>query len=238
MSGEDNSNNEVMMELMKSMFSSMSNQFNTNMSDMNNNINNNMNSLREDIINNNEVVNARFESLQERIASRAGSHAVSPSTLAAKLNTKVGSELVGLAMDSPRASSRVLSSRHLAVTLTAIIPVVIVPTVLKTPPLCLTVPGIESSPSYLDPPLSVTSITVLGSPESLETVIKVAVRTSGSIYDITPTVESSHATEELPMNICPDMDTVEHNEKNSVILCDFHDQLSHCTVLGEQYIFL
>jgi len=39
-----------MMELMKSMFSGMS--------DMNNNINNNMNSPREDIINNYEVVSA------------------------------------------------------------------------------------------------------------------------------------------------------------------------------------
>ena len=49
MSGEDNSNNEAMMELMKSMFSDMSNNMNS--------MNNNMNSLREDIINNNEVVN-------------------------------------------------------------------------------------------------------------------------------------------------------------------------------------
>ena len=118
----------------------------------------------------------------------------------------------------------------------------------------------------MDPPLSVTNISVLGSPESLVTVIKVQVRTSGSLYDITPTVESSHATEELPMDICPDMDTVEHNDKNSVILCDLATQLNnwgthirfslkttfvvtstnisltiamrHCTVLGEQYIFL
>jgi len=70
-------------------------------------------------------------------------------------------------------------------------------------------------------------------------VIKVAVRTSGSLYDITPTVESSHATEELPMDICPDIDTMEHNDKNSVILCDFHDQLSNSTQqLGYPYPIL
>jgi len=91
----------------------------------------------------------------------------------------------------------------------------------------------------MDPLPSATNISVLGSPESLETVIKVAVRTSGSLYDITPTVESSHATEELPMDICPAIDTMEHNDKNSVILCDFHDQLSNSTQqLGYPYPIL
>jgi len=91
MSGEDNSNNEAMMELMKSMFSSMSD------------MNHNMNNLIEDIINNYEVVNARFESLQDKINLRAISRAVSPSTLAAKLNAKIKVEPVDLVTDMPRA---------------------------------------------------------------------------------------------------------------------------------------
>ena len=84
-----------MMELMKSMFSSMS--------DMNHNMNNNMNNLIEDIISNDEVVNARFESLQDKINLRAISRAVSPSTLAAKLNAKIKVEPVHVVTDMPRA---------------------------------------------------------------------------------------------------------------------------------------
>ena len=57
------------------------------------------------------------------------------------------------------------------------------------------------------------NISVLESPESLETVIRIPVRTTGSLYDITPAVDSSHAkfTEELPMDISPDMVTEELN---------------------------
>jgi hypothetical protein len=80
-----------MMELMKSMFSSMSD------------MNHNMNNLIEDIINNYEVVNARFESLQDKINLRAISRVVSPSTLAAKLNAKIKVEPVDLVTDMPRA---------------------------------------------------------------------------------------------------------------------------------------
>ena len=170
------------------------------------NMNNIMNSLKTDMNKNNQDFNERFEALHE------------------KIDTK--SRLFS------RASSRALSSRHLAVTLTATIPVVIVPTVLKTLPLCLTVPGIESSPSYIDSTLSVTNTSVLGSPESLETVIKV-------LNDITPTVESNHATEELPMDISPDMVTEELNNKESVIVCDFNHQLSVSTQqLGYPYSIL
>jgi len=56
-----------MMEMMKLMQTNMGNE-----------MNNNMYSLRGDIINNNEVVNARFESLQDKINSRTNSRAVSP----------------------------------------------------------------------------------------------------------------------------------------------------------------
>ena len=135
-------------------------------------------------------------------------------------------------------SSRALSSRYHAVTLTAIIPVAMVP-VLKTLPLCLTVPAIECSPIRVDSTLSVTNISVLGSPESLEIVIKVPVYTAGSLYDIAPTTESYHATEELPTDIDPDMDTEELNNKESVIICDFNDQLSVSTQqLGYPYPIL
>ena len=108
MSGEDNNDNANIMELMKSMFSSMSDQFNSNMNDMDHNISNNMNSIRDDMNSNNDMVNARIESLQERIASRVGSRAVSPSTLAAKLNNRIK-------VDTPRAyalqSSRTMRMR-------------------------------------------------------------------------------------------------------------------------------
>ena len=173
-----------------------------------NNVNSKMNSLKADLKN----INEKVGSLQaEGIATREENLATREELLA-RIDTK--SRL------SSRASSRALSPRHLAVTLMATIPVVIVPTVLKTPPLCLSVPGIESSPSYVDSTLSVINISVL------ETVIRVPVLTTGSLYDITPSVESNHATEELPMDI---MVTEELNDKKSVILCDFHDQLSNST---------
>ena len=52
---------------------------------------------------NNDMANARFESVQERIASRAGSRAVSPSTLQAKLKAKIKAEPIDLATGTPRA---------------------------------------------------------------------------------------------------------------------------------------
>lgn len=108
--------------------------------------------------------------------------------------------------------------------------------VLKTPPLCLKVPTIESSPIHVDPTLPVTNISVLKLPESLETVIGVPVRITESQYDITLTVESSHASEELSLDISSHMDAKEHNDKESVILCDFNDQLSDSTQqLGYPY---
>ena len=54
-----------------------------------------------------------------------------------------------------------------------------------------------------------------------------------------PTTESYHATEELPTDIDPDMDTEELNNKESVIICDFNDQLSVSTQqLGYPYPIL
>ena len=50
---------------------------------------------------------------------------------------EVLSRIAARSRASSRASYRALSSRHFAVTLTATIPVVTVPTLLKTPPLCL-----------------------------------------------------------------------------------------------------
>ena len=61
MSGEDNNDNISMMEMMKLMLTNMGNE-----------INSNMNNLRDDMNMNNDMANARFESVQERIASRAG----------------------------------------------------------------------------------------------------------------------------------------------------------------------
>ena len=182
-----------------------------------NNVNSKMNSLKADLKN----INEKVGSLQaEGIASREENLATRDEVLA---------RIAARSRASSRVSSRALSSRHLAVTRTATIPVFIVPTVLKIPPLRLTVPGIESSPSHIDSTLSVTNTSVLGSPESLETVIKVPVRTTGSLYDIAPTTESNHATEELPMDISPDMVTEELNSKESVIVCDFNHQLSVST---------
>jgi hypothetical protein len=181
-----------------------------------NNINNNMNSLKTDMNKSNQAFNDNVKKLQ------AGNIAIREEVLA-----------------RIAARSRALHTRQLAVTLTATFPVVTVPTVLKTPPLCFTVPGIESSPSHIDSTLSMTSISVLESPESLETVIRIPVRTTGSLYDITPVVESNHATEELPMDISPDMVTEELNNKESVIVCDFNHQLSVSTQqLGYPYPIL
>ena len=61
MSGEDNNDNISMMEMMKLMLTNMGNE-----------INSNMNNLRDDMNMNNDMANARFESVQERIASQAG----------------------------------------------------------------------------------------------------------------------------------------------------------------------
>ena len=157
----------------------MSDQFNSYINDMNHNINNNMNSIRDDMNMNNDMVNARIESLQERIASRAGSRVVN------RLNGSLQTEGIATREEllaridtksrlSSRASSRALSSRHLAVTLMATIRVVIVPTVLKTSPLCLSVSGVESSPSYVDSTLSVINISV--SDQGTSTYYRVTIR--------------------------------------------------------------
>ena len=110
MSGEDNNDNTSMMEMMKLMFTNMGNEINSNMNNLSNDINNvrddmnmNINNVRDGMSMNNDMVNAKFESLQERIASRAGSRAVSPSTLAAKLKAKIKVEPIDLATDTPRA---------------------------------------------------------------------------------------------------------------------------------------
>ena len=99
MSGEDNNDNTSMMEMMKLMLTNMGNEINSNM----NNLSNNINNVRDDMNMNNDMVNARIESLQERIASRVGSRAVSPSTLASKLNARIKVEPIDLATDTPRA---------------------------------------------------------------------------------------------------------------------------------------
>jgi len=97
MSGEDNNGNTSMMEIMKLMLNNMDNEININM----NNLSNDINNARDDMNMNNDMVNARIVSLQERIASRAGSRAVSPSTLATKLKAKIKVEPIDLATDTP-----------------------------------------------------------------------------------------------------------------------------------------
>lgn len=97
MSCEDN-NNTSMMEMMKMMLTNMGNEINNNI----NNIKEDINSIKEDIISNNDLVNTRFESLQEKIASRttsrANSRAVTPSALTARLND----DTVVSALEMPR----------------------------------------------------------------------------------------------------------------------------------------
>jgi hypothetical protein len=89
--------------MMRLMLTNMSNEFYSSVNDINHNMNNNMNSLREDMNNNNNIMNARIESLQERMASRTNSRAVSPSTLALKLDAKVKMEPIDLVTGTPRA---------------------------------------------------------------------------------------------------------------------------------------
>jgi hypothetical protein len=135
-----------------------------------------------------------------------------------------------------KASSRATSSKHLtlrhAVTPTATIPVATVPiivTALETPPVCLTVSDIECCSTPMEPILSMTNIIAIQSPQPLESMIEVPVRTTTSLYDITPPFKSNHASEAIPMDDNPNMDADERNHKVLVSFSDFNDQYTNST---------
>ena len=155
-----------------------------------------------------EAIKDKFESLQVDTRSRASS----------------------------RASSRAKRSKHLtlrhAVTPTATIPVAAVPvivTTLKTPPLCFAVPDNKSSPTPMELILSVTNIIAIESPQPLESMIEVPVRTTTSLYDITPPFKSNHASEAMPMDDNPNMDADDCNHKVLVNFNDFNDEYTNST---------
>ena len=171
MSGQDSSTaaSSMMeaMQAMQAMFIQMDNKLNDN----NNTIINNMNKS-------NEAINDKFESLQA-------------------INAATREELLQKFDIRYRASSRATSSKHLtlrhAVTPTATILVATLPiivTVLETPPVCLTVSDIECCSTPMEPILSMTNIIAIESPQSLESMIEVPVRTTTPLYDITPPFKS------------------------------------------------
>ena len=170
-------------------------------------INNVKNELNNNINSNSQAVNDKFEIIQaENAASRE------------KLLTRINDR----SRLSSRASSRLSSSKQLTLghadILTATIPVATVPiiiTALKTPPLCFAVPGNETSPTHIEPILSVTNITVLESPQQpVETMIEVPVRTSTSPYDVTPPFKSNHASEAVPTDDSPSMHVDDFNDQH------------------------
>ena len=117
-------------------------------------------------------------------------------------------------------------------TLAATIPVVTAPiivTVLKAPPLCFAVSDNETSPTRMEPILSLTNITVLDSQQPLGTMIEVPVRTSASSSDITPSFKSGHISEVVPTVDGPSMDADERNHKVLVSFNDFNDQYTSST---------
>ena len=170
-------------------------------------INNSMNDFRNDINSLRNEINSNSQTIQaENAASRE------------KLLTRINDR----SRLSSRASSRLSSSKQLAlghaVILTATIPVATVPiiiTALKTPPLCFAVPDNETSPTRMEPILSVTNITVLESPQQpVETMIEVPVRTSTSPYDVTPPFKSNHASEAVPTDDSPSMHVDDFNDQH------------------------
>jgi hypothetical protein len=176
----------------------------------NNTIINNMNKS-------NEAINDKFESLQA-------------------INAATREELLQKIDMRYRASSRAISSKHLtlrhAVTPTATFPVATVPiivTVLETPPVCLTVSDIECCSTPMEPILSMTNIIAIESPQPLESMIEVPVRTTTPLYDITPPFKSNHASEAIPMDDNPNMDADGRNHKVLVSFNDFNDQYTNST---------
>ena len=81
----------------------------------------------------------------------------------------------------------------------------------------------------MEPILSVTDITVLESPQSFEAMIDVPVRTTTSLYDITPSNKSDHAFEAISLDDKPNMDADGHNDRKSVSFNDINDQHTNST---------
>ena len=75
-----------------------------------------------------------------------------------------------------------------------------------TPQPYLTIPNMDCCSTRMEPILSVTDITVLESPQSFEAMIDVPVRTTTSLYDITPSNKSDHAFEAISLDDKPNMD--------------------------------
>ena len=149
-------------------------------------------SLRADMLTNNNTIinntnksNEAIEAIKEKLESLQVVNAATREGLLQKFDMRY------------KASSRATSSKHLtlrhAITLTATIPVETVPiivTVLETPPVSLTVSDIECCSTPMEPILSMTNIIAIESPQSLESMIEVPVRTTTPLYDITPQFKS------------------------------------------------
>ena len=228
MSGEDKStnNNTDMMTAILEAINNSKNEFHEKFE-----------SLKNDNNNNNKDINDKFEIIQDKFVFMKAENAVYREGLLARIDSR--SRL------SSRVCSRATSSKQLAlghaVILTATIPVAPVPiiiTALKTPPLCFAVSDNETSPTRMEPILSVTNITALDSQQLLETMIEVPVRTSTSPYDITPSSKSGHASEVVPTVDSPSMDADDYNHKESVIYNNFNDQHANSAHQPEQPCFI
>jgi hypothetical protein len=137
---------------------------------------------------------------------------------------------IELRSKASRASSRAVISRHLAVSPNATIPVTIAPIivpVLKTPLLCSTATDIVSSPTPIEPMQFLANTTSIETLQPFETVLDAPVRTT--VYNIAPSAKSNHSSEETPMDDNSHMDADEYIVKESVIFCDFNDQLTYST---------
>lgn len=130
---------------------------------------------------------------------------------------------------STRASSQAADSTHIALRLTVTAPAIETP-VLMRPEQYLTIPNIEGSSTTMEHILPATIITVLESPQQLlETMIEVPVRTTTSLYDITPSNKSDHALEAISLDGKPNVDADEYNDINDQHTNSTHQQGQSCS---------
>ena len=134
---------------------------------------------------------------------------------------------------STRSSSQAAGSKHhLALRLTVTAPAIEIPVLMRPEPY-LTVPNIEGSSTMMEPILPATIITVLESPQQLlETMIEVPVRTTTSLYDITPSNKSDHALEAISLDGKPNVEVDEYNDVNDQHTNSTHQPEQPCSTFN------
>ena len=133
---------------------------------------------------------------------------------------------------SIRSSSQAAGSKHhLALRLTVTAPAIEIPVLMRPEPY-LTVPNIEGSSTMMEPILFATIITVLELPQSFEAMIEVPVRTTTSLYDITPSNKSDHAFEAMSLDGKPNVDADEYNDINDQHTNSTHQPEQPCSIFN------